>query len=238
MLCANSKTNNCTEIVNNKGNIYCESCQEIKKNNIKSKRESDFQELLNKISELESENMKLRQAIFENKSSFDKEIKNIYDENEKKNLENIEKNFILIKEKDNLEQTIINLNQNIEKLELEKINKIKFEQSTEKQIREFFQQLTKIQNELMIVSKERDEIKFLYEQIKIDYDKICIERKNKPKFISDLDDRSYLNEEEPLLSPRSISCSSFNSQAFSKILSPKSARSSFSPTSKIPRLRF
>jgi hypothetical protein len=53
--CANVKINGCTGLVNQKGNILCETCTETRKIAIHNKREFDFDALMIKYKELDSE---------------------------------------------------------------------------------------------------------------------------------------------------------------------------------------
>jgi hypothetical protein len=53
--CANLKLNGCQGLVTQRGNILCETCTETRKNNSQNKREFDFDSLMIKYRELESE---------------------------------------------------------------------------------------------------------------------------------------------------------------------------------------
>jgi hypothetical protein len=53
--CANLKINGCTGLVNQRGNILCETCTETRKTAIQNKREFDFDALMVKYRELDSE---------------------------------------------------------------------------------------------------------------------------------------------------------------------------------------
>jgi CRISPR/Cas system CMR subunit Cmr4 (Cas7 group RAMP superfamily) len=67
--CANLKLNNCQGFVTQRGNILCETCTETRKNNTQNKREFDFDSLMIKYREIESELSKYKSEIEELKQS-------------------------------------------------------------------------------------------------------------------------------------------------------------------------
>jgi hypothetical protein len=254
MLCANSRLTGCSDYVKSKGNIFCDTCNETRKNNTKNKREQDFDELLKKISETEKENMRLRQQIFEVKINYDKEIKSLIESVEKKNNEQEQKiNELLQKEKE-LEH--INA-------ELDKINKdmefLNFKEKSDNfkldtQVQNLQKEIYIVKNNLLDSQKDRDRYKYLYEQIQIDYEKLQIERKERPRFESN-EIRNEIRNEIPnninsIPTPitNSTNISRPESRLDSKIESRLESRIEskvdliqeplLSPRSKIPKLSF
>jgi len=55
VLCANSRTTNCAGTVTQRGNIFCDSCIELRKATIKNKRDNDIDTLLEKNCFLDQE---------------------------------------------------------------------------------------------------------------------------------------------------------------------------------------
>jgi len=118
--CANLKLNNCQGFVTQRGNILCETCTETRKNNTQNKREFDFDSLMIKYREIESELTKYKSEIEELKQS-----KNTLNERvtillgDKKNTEIIQLNnsqLILDNEKLSLDNSQLKiLNENLTK---------------------------------------------------------------------------------------------------------------------------
>lgn len=67
--CANLKLNGCQGLVSQRGNILCETCTETRKNNAQNKREFDFDALMIKYREIESELAKYKLEVEELKES-------------------------------------------------------------------------------------------------------------------------------------------------------------------------
>lgn len=63
--CANLKLNNCQGIVTQRGNILCETCTETRKSNAQNKKEFDFDSLMIKYREIESQLSKYKCEIEE-----------------------------------------------------------------------------------------------------------------------------------------------------------------------------
>jgi DNA-binding protein YbaB len=118
--CANLKLNNCQGFVTQRGNILCETCTETRKNNCQNRREFDFDSLMIKYREIQSELSKYKSEIEELKQS-----KNTLDERvtillgDKKNTEIIQLNnsqLVLDNEKLSLDNSQIKiLNENLTK---------------------------------------------------------------------------------------------------------------------------
>ena len=53
--CANNTKTNCPNFISQKGTIFCESCLTVAKTQSKNKRESHFEELLDKIKKMEKD---------------------------------------------------------------------------------------------------------------------------------------------------------------------------------------
>ena len=154
---------------------------ENRKNNNKQKRDQDIDELFKKISDTEKENIRLRQSIFEIKLNYDKEIKSLIETIEKKSVEQETK----FKEIDD--------NYTKEKLENNK---------NQLYIKELQNEIMKLKEENIHNLNEKDKLSLEYEQLKIDIDKVRLE---KIKY----------NENEPLSARRS----SYNTN--SKIINVK-----------------
>lgn len=161
MLCANSKLSGCNEILRGKGNIFCESCTDSKKNLSKLKREQDIDELFKKIADTEKENMRLRQSIFEIKLSYDKEIKSLIETIEKKSNDQEQK----IKELEKLNTTLEKLNKDYEDLNAKEKLEISMLQKD----------LIKCKEQNIEILNEKDKINMNFDQLKIDYDKLKLE---------------------------------------------------------------
>ena len=118
--CANLKLNNCQGFVTQRGNILCETCTETRKNNCQNKREFDFDSLMIKYREIQSELSKYKSEIEELKQS-----KNTLNERvtillgDKKNTEIIQLNnsqLVLDNEKLSLDNSQLKiLNENLTK---------------------------------------------------------------------------------------------------------------------------
>ena len=106
--CANTRTTGCTGYVGQRGNIFCMECMELRKNQLKMKREVDVDELAQKNVMLE------RQLSMLKKEKDGKEILNSYKEHTEKELsfltESLEKlrreNELYIQEKNECSLTL------------------------------------------------------------------------------------------------------------------------------------
>ena len=67
--CANLKLNNCQGFVTQRGNILCETCTETRKNNCQNRKEFDFDSLMIKYREIQSDLSKYKSEIEELKQS-------------------------------------------------------------------------------------------------------------------------------------------------------------------------
>jgi DNA repair exonuclease SbcCD ATPase subunit len=176
MLCANSRLSGCQEVLRGKGNIFCDKCSELRKTLTKVKREQDIEELIQKNLDLEKENMRLRQNIFEIKINYDKEIKSLIEEIEKKSIEQDKK----IKELRESKKEIEYLNTELEKLnrDMEYLNlQEKIDNNRlECQLTEMQKEIFTLKEENLLVINDKDKYKLLYDQLKIDLDKLKLER--------------------------------------------------------------
>ena len=118
--CANLKLNNCQGFVTQRGNILCETCTETRKNNCQNRKEFDFDSLMIKYREIQSDLSKYKSEIEELKQS-----KNTLNErvtillSDKKNTEIIQLNnsqLLLDNEKLSLDNSQLKiLNENLTK---------------------------------------------------------------------------------------------------------------------------
>lgn len=74
--CANNRVTGCQGIVSQRGHIFCDACNEIRKNMTKSRRDQDIEDLVNKNAELENEIIRLRQLNHETTVKYEDILKN------------------------------------------------------------------------------------------------------------------------------------------------------------------
>jgi hypothetical protein len=168
ILCVNSRTTNCSGIVTERGNIFCDTCIEIRKANIKNKRDNDIDNLLEKNCVLDQELQKIRSEL---QSEKQQKI-DLQD-----NLEQVRKELQEIKNKYN-NSVLINskyLEQEVDRLNLT------------------IQKITK-DNENIVKSQSKYEIE--YNQVKLDLEKVLLDNEKLKSLVEMLTEQNNLIKEE------------------------------------------
>jgi hypothetical protein len=166
--CANSRTTNCSGIVNQRGNIFCDSCIELRKASIKNKRDNDIDTLLEKNCFLDQELQNIRSEL-QLSQTVNSELQNQVT-NTTKDLENIKNkydNSVLINSKF-FEQEIDRLNTTLQKFSKD--------------------------NESLVKSQSKYEIE--YNQLKLDLEKMSLDNEKLKSLVDMLTEQNNLFKEE------------------------------------------
>jgi len=97
-VCANSRTSiNCSEIVNQRGNILCDTCIENRKINSISKREADINLLIERNRDLEKELHEIKINLHEHEYKYTETQKQLEDIREKyKKIKDVDSEFLQV----------------------------------------------------------------------------------------------------------------------------------------------
>jgi len=177
--CANNRVTGCQGIVSQRGNIFCDSCNEARKSMTKSRRDQDVDELVKKNADLEKELIRLRQAQHELATKHDADYKTQLSkveadyktqlskaENDYKTqlADYVEKIKLFEAENETLKKNIGDSSRsNVYNTQLEKENS------------RLLEIVSKLRQENHTLVKERETYELTHEQLKIDSQKIGLD---------------------------------------------------------------